>query len=210
MTDRILCVIVGYVCGMFLTADVVTRAKLGKHARDLGSGNPGMANVAGLLGAGWALVTLAGDILKTVLACELCRWALCPGMGQLAVLYAGFGAVLGHNYPAWTGFRGGKGVTVTCSAFVLFDPLWGFVAMLVGLAVILLSKYLPWGAIVISAAFLVSESIKGASPEVLVLCALLTLLMIIAHGAPSIRALKGAEPKVDVLGEIKKRMAAKR
>lgn len=205
MFERAMCLLIGYACGMFLTAEVVMRARTGKSARDVGSRNPGMANVASQLGAPWALVTLAGDIAKTAVACELCRWVLFGDLGQLAVLYAGFGAVLGHNFPAWMRFRGGKGVAVTCAMIVLFDPLGGFVALLAGMGVVLVTKYLPWGALVIPLTFIVVEAIKGISAEALVVLVLLFLMMFLRHGAPALRAVRGTEPKVDVVAEIRKR-----
>ena len=103
-------------------------------------------------GKGWGAVVLAGDIAKTALAWLLCR-ALFPGLGALAGLWSGLGAVLGHNFPAWRRFRGGKGVAVTCAALILFSPLWGTLACLIGLAVTLLSGWLPLGAVVIPALF---------------------------------------------------------
>ena len=152
MLQRLLCLLVGYLCGCFLTAELVARARTGKSAAALGTGNPGMANLAHELGKGWGAVVLAGDIAKTALAFGLCR-ALFPALGGLSGLWAGLGAVLGHNFPLWRGFRGGKGVAVTCAALILFSPLWGTAACLSGLAVTLLSGWLPLGAVVIPALF---------------------------------------------------------
>ena len=148
MLQRLLCLLLGYLCGCFLTAELVARARTGKSAAALGTGNPGMANLAHELGKGWGAVVLAGDIAKTALAFGLCR-ALFPALGGLSGLWAGLGAVLGHNFPFWRGFRGGKGVAVTCAALILFSPLWGTAACLAGLAVTLLSGWLPLGAGVI-------------------------------------------------------------
>lgn len=107
--ERLICLAAGYVCGCLLTAEAVARWKTGRGARTLGSGNPGMANIAGALGKGAGALVLAGDLLKTALACALCRLLLAPDLGRLAVLYAGLGAALGHNFPFWSGFHGGKG-----------------------------------------------------------------------------------------------------
>ena len=124
MLQRLLCLLLGYLCGCFLTAELVARARTGKSAAALGTGNPGMANLAHELGKGWGAVVLAGDIAKTALAFGLCR-ALFPALGGLSGLWAGLGAVLGHNFPLWRGFRGGKGVAVTCAALILFSPPMG-------------------------------------------------------------------------------------
>ena len=62
--ERLLCLLVGYVCGGFLTAELVAKHCTGKSAAHLGTGNPGMANLAHELGTGWGAVVLAGDIAK--------------------------------------------------------------------------------------------------------------------------------------------------
>lgn len=172
----------------------MARRKTGESARDLGTGNPGMANMIGVLGKGPGLLVLTGDLLKTALACFLCAGVLCPQLGRLAVLYAGLGAVLGHNFPAWTGFRGGKGVAVTCAALVFSFPLWGLASCLLGLAAVLLTGYLPVGAITIPlAALLPAYRLGGA--EAFMLVWLLTLLMLSRHIHGLAGALRGTEPK---------------
>ena len=103
--ERGLCLLLGYLCGCFLTAEAVAWRHAGQSAAALGSGNPGMANIASQLGRSWGAVVLLGDIAKTILAWLLGR-LLCPGLA-LAPLWTGLGAVLGHNFPFWRGFRGG-------------------------------------------------------------------------------------------------------
>ena len=76
MLHRLLCLLLGYLCGCFLTAELVARARTGKSAAALGTGNPGMANLAHKLGKGWGAVVLAGDIAKTALACGR-GWGRC-------------------------------------------------------------------------------------------------------------------------------------
>jgi|GEM_PF-4479099 len=77
LAARLACILLGYLFGSFLTAEVVARVVSGKSARQLGTGNPGMANIMAQLGKGAGLLTLAGDTLKTVAACERCSKA-CP------------------------------------------------------------------------------------------------------------------------------------
>ena len=86
LAARLACILLGYLFGSFLTAEVVARVVSGKSARQLGTGNPGMANVASRLGTGSGLLVLAGDILKTAAACALCRLWLFPGMGRMQVI----------------------------------------------------------------------------------------------------------------------------
>lgn len=189
MLQRLLCLLLGYLCGGFLTAELVARARTGKSAAALGTGNPGMANLAHELGKGWGAVVLAGDIAKTALAFGLCR-ALFPALGGLSGLWAGLGAVLGHNFPFWRGFRGGKGVAVTCAALILFSPLWGTAACLAGLAVTLLSGWLPLGAVVIPALF-VPPAFLCRGREAGLLALILALIMLSRHIRGLGRILRG-------------------
>ena len=105
-------------------------------------------------------MVLAGDIAKTALAFGLCR-ALFPALGGLSGLWAGLGAVLGHNFPFWRGFRGGKGWPSPAPPSSS-SPLWGTAACVAGLAVTLLSGWLPLGAVVIPALFVPRPSCAAA------------------------------------------------
>ena len=104
---RGLCLLAGYLFGGFLTAEVVARCTAGVSARDIGTGNPGMANIATHLGKKAGLLVLAGDVIKTAVACWFCH-QLAPELGLTALLYGGLGAVLGHNWPIWYKGRGGN------------------------------------------------------------------------------------------------------
>ena len=178
MLQRLLCLLVGYLCGGFLTAELGGGPPAPAKRRRPGHRNPGMANLAHELGKGWGAVVLAGDIAKTALAFGLCWRSSCPG--GLSGLWAGLGAVLGHNFPLWRGFRGGKGVAVTCAALILFSPLWGTAACLSGLAVTLLSGWLPLGAVVIPALF-VPPAFLCRGREAGLLALILALIMLSRH-----------------------------
>ena len=104
---RVLCLGAGYLFGCFLTAEIVARCTAGCSAQEIGTGNPGMANILTHLGKPAGFLVLAGDVLKTAAACWFC-WQAAPELGHTALLYGGLGAVLGHNWPFWNKFRGGK------------------------------------------------------------------------------------------------------
>jgi glycerol-3-phosphate acyltransferase PlsY len=195
MVERIGCVAVGYLLGCFLMADVVSRWRLGISAFEVGTRNPGMANIGSLLGTNAAIVVLAGDIGKTAVACIIAQNAIAPDLGQLALLYAVLGTVLGHDFPFWHRFIGGKGVAVTCTGIVLFDPIVGGLCCLIGFVAILISKYLPIGAILISLSFVVGVAIAYGTGEALWLACALLALMVMKHGGPFVRACQGVEPK---------------
>lgn len=193
MQERLFCLALGYALGSFLTAEVVTRAAAGKRPAQLGTGNPGMANVAAQLGLKAGLAVLAGDLAKTAAACALAR-ALWPGGGALAALYTGLGAAAGHNWPAWNRFRGGKGVAVTCAALVLAAPGWGLLADALGGAVVLCTGWLPLGAAVIPLAF-VPMAFAALGGEAGALALALAALMLARHRRGLRRILRGQEAR---------------
>jgi len=147
--------VIGYFCGCLLTAELTARRACGKSAFLIGTGNPGTANIMRLFGPKWAALTLLGDIGKTFFACLLCRYLLFPGLGGLAVLYAGVGACLGHGFPFWHRFRGGRSVAVTSAYIFVFSPLWGLTASVAGLFIVFASRFLAIGALAIPSLFLI-------------------------------------------------------
>ena len=200
---RILCILTGYLFGCFLTAEVVARYKAGKSASEIGSNNPGMANMGGQFGAKWAAVTLLGDVLKTVLPCMLSRFVFFSSLGRIAILYAGLGAALGHGFPFWHKFRGGRGVAVTCSYMILFSPVWGIIAELMGLAVVILTGYLAVGALVIPILYLIPIFwIFGAEAGCVALAG--TALLFFLHRDSIRRLVQKSEQKIDRLSRIRK------
>lgn len=125
MLERFCCILIGYMLGCILTAEIISHTVANKPCRELGTGNPGMANIAHCLGIKWGAAVLAGDLGKTFLACLLCFF-LMPLSGYLSVLYAGLGCIIGHNFPFWHKWNGGKGVAVTCAAVFICHPVSGF------------------------------------------------------------------------------------
>ena len=145
----VICTVIGYLCGCFLTAELAARLAEGKSASEIGSGNPGMANIMANLGKKAGFFVLAGDVGKTLIAFGV-SWLLAGGLlGRETFLWAGLGVVLGHNFPFWKKFRGGKGVAVTCTWLIFFMPVWGTVSCIAGRAVVLATGYLPLGAVLI-------------------------------------------------------------
>ena len=145
----VICTVIGYLCGCFLTAELAARLAEGKSASEIGSGNPGMANIMANLGKKAGFFVLAGDVGKTLIAFGV-SWLLAGGLlGRETFLIAGLGVVLGHNFPFWKKFRGGKGVAVTCTWLIFFMPVWGTVSCIAGGAVVLATGYLPLGAVLI-------------------------------------------------------------
>ncbi len=117
---RFYCMLIGYAFGCLQWAYIITKLRSKQDIRELGSGNSGTMNVTESLGKGFGLITLSLDGLKTFGAIGVCL-LLFQRDRALLVAYAGFGAVLGHNFPFWMHFRGGKGVAVTLAMLLVLD-----------------------------------------------------------------------------------------
>ena len=172
LSGALLCLLIGYVFGNFLTAVPVTRRLAGRDVFALGSCNPGMANVGKQLGTKAAALVLAGDIIKTMIPVVLCmvlagERSISQALGgnvlfaSFHALMAGLGVSLGHSYPAWHGFKGGKSVTSTLTAMILASPVTGIACGLIGFAAIRIfsglkkSRGLKIGAILMPALYTV-------------------------------------------------------
>ena len=202
---RVLSGIIGYLFGCFLTADLVAKKIAGTNASDIGgSGNPGMANVMARLGFLPGLVTLAGDLLKCILA-ALVSYALFKSTGHIVVFYAGVGCTIGHIFPFWRRFHGGKGVATTCIAVGLYAFWPGLAANIIGMLVVFATKYLCIGGPAIPLSFTLFMFARG-DLEGGILAAVLTLIAFYAHGKDIRGISRGTSKKTDVLGAITRKI----
>ncbi|MQN00657.1 MAG: glycerol-3-phosphate acyltransferase [Lachnospiraceae bacterium] len=203
MTNKIICLIIGYFFGSFLTAEIVTRRLTGRPCRELGtSGNPGMANVMAHLGFVPGIIVLAGDLGKTIAAMLLVHFAF--DQSHLALYYTMLGLVLGHNIPFYQPRHGGKGVAVTCMAVFIINPFWGLISDAVGMLVVFATQYLCVGAIVIPAFFIIPTVIFYGKEAGLIAIAL-SLIMYWRHFPALSQIPKGTCEKTDVIGAFRKK-----
>lgn len=189
-----LSLIIGYLAGCFLTADVISHIFVHESVFSIGTGNPGMANVMACIGKKPGFLVLAGDIVKTLIA-FLVTWILFGRHGiSDFLLWSGLGVLIGHNWPFWHGFRGGKGVTVTCTWLIIVMPVWGTIACLTGGAVTILSGYLPLGAVIIAwLGSLFAFLTKGTEAGIFFLIA--ALIMTGKHFPGILGMVRGTEPR---------------
>jgi len=132
--SAILWMIVSYFIGSFPTAYVVSRITRGIDIRSAGSGNVGAANVHRVIGRGWGVFVAVVDMLKGSLAILITGIASTVTAPWLLSL-AGLAAVLGHNYPVWLKFKGGKGVATTYGVVFFLYPYESFAVTLLSGAV---------------------------------------------------------------------------
>ncbi|MDR2546578.1 MAG: glycerol-3-phosphate 1-O-acyltransferase PlsY [Lachnospiraceae bacterium] len=161
--ERIFCIVLGYTFGLLQTAYIYGRIK-GIDIRQHGSGNSGTTNALRILGKKAGLVVLAGDILKCMAVIYLCDYLFAggsPEMRYLIRIYAGAGAVLGHNYPFYLRFKGGKGIASTGGVVLSFHPWFIAVGLLLFVGNFFITHYVSLGSILVCVGFFVQMVIMG-------------------------------------------------
>lgn len=130
---------IGYLLGTFPSADLATKAVLGRSGdlRDEGTGNPGAANAARILGAEWGAVVMVADVAKGAVASAAGR----RKAGGAGAHVAGVAAVAGHCWPIWTGFRGGKGVATSVGQCLMTFPAYVPIDMTVAVATVMSPRW---------------------------------------------------------------------
>lgn len=187
----LLCAVIGYLLGSISTGILISRY-LGRDIRTQGSKNAGATNMTRVHGLRPGVITFAGDCLKGVLAALIGRW-----IGwQTGAIVAGTCAVIGHNWPIYFGFRGGKGVATCIGIGLVTYPPFALLGILVGAPVILITKYVSLGSLLGICVFAVAVAIRyGIWPLGLWAIALF-LLTLWRHQGNVQRLINGTERKI--------------
>ena len=150
----LLSAVIGYVLGSVSTGILYSRA-LGRDIRTQGSKNSGATNMTRVHGLKKGGLTFLGDCLKGVLAALIGKWL----GGQTGAVVGGTFAVLGHMWPIFFGFQGGKGVATCIGIGFVTYPLFGGLALLIGVAVMLISKFVSLGSMLELIAFAIGVTL---------------------------------------------------
>ena len=155
MWERLVCIAIGYVCGWFQTSYIYGKAH-GIDIRDYGSGNAGTTNALRTLGRKAGAITFLGDCFKCVVAVLIVWLIFGKTQGEnfkLLGLYAAAGTILGHNFPFYLKFRGGKGIAATAGLLFSFDWRLMLVALAVFLLVFFTTHYVSLGSLMVYVVF---------------------------------------------------------
>lgn len=205
--NRGICLIIGYVFGLFQTGYFYGKA----HHIDIrqhGSGNAGTTNTLRTLGVKAGLVTFIGDLGKAMLAI-LIAWLLFreqyPEEVKLLEMYAGLGAVLGHNFPFYMKFKGGKGIACTSGFILAFYPPIAPICLVLFIAAVAITRYVSLGSILVAISFFIQMAVFGQLgmipvadallPEVYIVGGVFSALALWRHRANIKRLLTGTENK---------------
>lgn len=198
---RLISFFIGYFFGCILTGEIVAYRYTGGSASRLGdTGNPGMANIMAALGFKPGIQVLLGDLLKCFIA-MLIAWRI---YGMTGVLYAGLGSTVGHDFPFWRKFRGGKGVATSSLAFIMYSFPLGVFSNIVGMLVVFATQYLCIGGLVIPVVFTIGGWLLFGREVGLVGIAYI-LLALRSHLGQIMKIPSGECAKDDVIGAIRKK-----
>ncbi len=195
-------VALAYLVGSIPFGYLIVRLRGGGDVRETGSGGTGATNVTRRAGKWAGLLTLLLDALKGTLVALLARRFLADGMGvDWWVVAASLAAVVGHVFPVWLGFRGGKGVATGLGVFMGLAPLAVLCALPVSVLVVWLTRYVSLGSITAAAALPLFVWLfggrGGARPAALVAAAVArAALIIFMHRANIGRLVRGTENKL--------------
>lgn len=139
-----LTLLIGYLLGSISTGVVISRVFNHTDIRNQGSGNSGTTNMLRIMGKKYALLTFLGDWLKGLVAVLIGNALVGGTMGQIV---GAFGAILGHSYPLYFGFKGGKGIATGFGCMLIVFPLQALAAFGVFLLLVAITKYVSVGSI---------------------------------------------------------------
>ena len=160
---RVICLLMGYVFGLFQTAFFYGKTK-GIDIRQHGSGNSGTTNALRVLGTKAGIIVFLGDCLKcifVVIATRLIFGESHPDTIYLLCMYSAAGAILGHNFPFYMGFKGGKGIASTAGLMIAIHPYFIPMLLILFFGTFFLTHYVSLGSLLIYAGFVIEMIICG-------------------------------------------------
>lgn len=207
--ERIICLVIGYICGLCQTGYIYGRMK---HIdiRQHGSGNSGSTNALRVLGIKAGIIVFFGDFLKTWIPCMLLRLVFKDqqDMLYLMILYLGLGVIIGHNYPFYLKFRGGKGIAATAGLIAATDVRIMILCLIVFIVVVAVTRYVSLGSLLVAVIFLSGMIYYGGHGayrlgsrylyEFYIMAAVICAMAFLRHRANLVRLLHGEENKVGV------------
>ncbi|GED12751.1 glycerol-3-phosphate 1-O-acyltransferase PlsY [Aneurinibacillus migulanus] len=192
-------IILSYLLGS-ISFSILVAKKIAKiDIRQHGSGNAGATNTLRVLGKGPGIAVLLLDAAKGAIAVGMAHWL--SGGEDWVVVFSGVAAIIGHNWPVFFGFRGGKGVATTIGTLIALAPLPALIAVIVTIAVIALTRYVSLGSLVFFTLIPIILILNEASLTYIIGTLTVAVLGYIRHIDNIKRLVQGTERK---LGQSKR------
>lgn len=186
----LICAVLGYLIGCFSTGLAVSKST-GVDVRSLGSKSTGATNVSRVFGFKLGLVTFLGDCAKGIIAAEIGTLI----MGRNGAMVASVFAVIGHNWPVFHDFKGGKGIATSCAVLLWLFPMETLIALAAGFAVIAFTKYVSLGSLTVLLIVLITSFFTRPFWPDVVFSLMLAAIGTMRHSANIERLLRGKESK---------------
>lgn len=197
----ILTAVISYLIGSINSSIIISKLVSGKDIRTSGSGNAGATNMLRTMGKKYAAITLVIDVLKGVVAILLSKIAQCYGVGDWIEYVAGVCAVLGHNFPVFFGFRGGKGVATSLGVVMMLEWRIGLCTLVAAIIIMATTRYVSLGSIVSAVIFMALQTgymIWADKFDIIkfVCVMILGILLIVRHSKNIVRLINHTENKL--------------
>lgn len=188
-----LAAVIGYLLGCISMGVIVSKAYARIDIRKYGSGNAGMTNVMRTLGWFPGAMAFAGDMLKGLLAALIGKWLY----GELGMCVGGLAAIIGHDWPVFLKFKGGKGISTSFGFILASNWMIALLLLPIQLAVVLSTGLMSLASIASSVAFAVLAIVFKGSLTYILSAVIACVLSIYCHRSNIVRLIQGKENKLD-------------
>ena len=187
----LLCYLIGSVNSSIIICKIMT----GDDIRNHGSGNAGATNALRTLGKGAGALVLIFDALKAVISICLSMIIITESR-DIAVFVSGIGVVIGHNFPVWYSFKGGKGIVVSMVSMFFADYKIGIIVVIVSLLIMIISRYVSLGSVLGALLFVILSFVFKKDIFFISFAVIISLTAIIRHKGNIKRLIEGNENKL--------------
>jgi glycerol-3-phosphate acyltransferase PlsY len=209
--NEMMLVVFAYLLGSIPTSIWVSKAIFGIDIRQFGSGNPGATNTFRVLGSNWGAFVMTVDISKGLIATSL--YVLMPFylQNELArtnfMILLGMAAVIGHIFPIWADFKGGKGVATILGMALAIQPIVALICILVFLITLLTTRYVSLSSMLAGVVFmlLILFIFKEKETSYRIFAIIVALMVVLTHQKNIVRLLKGNENKAPLFKKNRKK-----
>lgn len=207
----LLCIVIAYLLGSLNFAIIISGKQYRQDIRQFGSKNAGMTNMMRTYGTKAAGLTLLGDAGKAIVAC-LFGYAL---LGQFGAYVTGLFAIIGHMFPVFFHFKGGKGVATSAAVILMCNPIVFAVLLVIFIIIVAFTKYLSLGSIMAMLLYPVildriNKLFSGAPSPYVIFAFLMTVLVVAKHWKNIQRLLQGKENKFSFKKSVKSKESSEK
>jgi acyl phosphate:glycerol-3-phosphate acyltransferase len=187
-------IVIGYLLGSISFSFLFGKIFKGIDIREHGSGNAGATNTLRVLGKRYAVLVLLLDIVKGIAAVWIGKW-IAPELVWVPVA-AGLAAIVGHNWPVFFGFRGGKGIATTIGVVATLAFLPALIAGVVAIAAIAVTRYVSLGSLIFTGLLPIMIWGMGRGEELLAASLIIMVFAFLRHRSNLVKLIQGRENKL--------------